>query len=83
MEWYLKVINSYFDFNGSPEEYWMFVLINSIISVLYSFGQYAWYSLVNWVWPYIYWVWLASVPGLAVAIRRLHDIGKSVGIIFL
>ena len=36
MEWYLKVINSYFDFNGRArrKEYWMFVLINSIISIV-------------------------------------------------
>ena len=47
-------------------------------SFLYSFGQYAWYSLVNWVWSYIIGYGLAVfVPGLAVAIRRLHDIGKS------
>ena len=36
MEWYLKVINSYFDFSGRSRrmEYWMFVFINSLISIL-------------------------------------------------
>ena len=34
-------------------------------SFLYSFGQYIGYGLA------------VFVPGLAVAIRRLHDIGKS------
>ena len=35
MEWYLKVINSYFDFNGRSRrmEYWMFVLVYVIILI--------------------------------------------------
>ena len=81
MEWYLKVINSYFDFNGRSRrmEYWMFVLINSIISVFCILLD----SMLGTVWsigygPIYIWYGLAVfVPGLAVAIRRLHDIGKS------
>ena len=81
MEWYLKVINSYFDFKGRSRrmEYWMFVLINSIISVFCILLD----SMLGTVWSigygpiYIGYGLAVFVPGLAVAIRRLHDIGKS------
>ena len=81
MEWYLKVINSYFDFNERSRrmEYWMFVLINSIISVFCILLD----SMLGTVWSigygpiYIGYGLAVFVPGLAVAIRRLHDIGKS------
>ena len=81
MEWYLKVINSYFDFNGRSRrmEYWMFVLINSIISVFCILLD----SMLGTVWSigygpiFIGYGLAVFVPGLAVAIRRLHDIGKS------
>ena len=81
MEWYLKVINSYFDFSGRSRrmEYWMFVLINSIISVFCILLD----SMLGTVWSigygpiYIGYGLAVFIPGLAVAIRRLHDIGKS------
>ena len=81
MEWYLKVINSYFDFSGRSRrmEYWMFILINSIISVFCILLD----SMLGTVWSigygpiYIGYGLAVFVPGLAVAIRRLHDIGKS------
>ena len=81
MEWYLKVINSYFDFSGRSRrmEYWMFILINSIISVFCILLD----SMLGTVWSigygpiYIGYGLAVFIPGLAVAIRRLHDIGKS------
>ena len=81
MEWYLKVINSYFDFNGRSRrmEYWMFILINSIISVFCFLLD----SILGTVWSigygpiYIGYGLAVFVPSLAVTIRRLHDIGKS------
>ena len=81
MEWYLKVINSYFDFSGRSRrmEYWMFVLINSVISVFCILLD----SMLGTVWSigygpiYIGYGLAVFIPGLAVAIRRLHDIGKS------
>ena len=87
MEWYLKVINSYFDFNGRSRrmEYWMFVLINSIISVFCILLD----SMLGTVWSigygpiYIGYGLAVFVPGLAVAIRRLHDIGKSLSLIHI
>ena len=85
MEWYLKVINSYFDFNGRSRrmEYWMFVLINSIISVFCILLD----SMLGSVWSigygpiYIGYGLAVFVPGLAVAIRRLHDGKKEIKIL--
>ena len=82
MEWYLKVMrDNYANFKGRArrKEYWMFVLINSIISVFCILLD----SMLGTVWSigygpiYIGYGLAVFVPGLAVAIRRLHDIGKS------
>ena len=76
MNWYLKVFRQYADFSGRARrtEYWMFTLFNIIIaSVLMAIdlglGTYgALYSIYGLV---------VLIPGLAVAVRRLHDVGKS------
>ena len=81
MEWYLKVINSYFDFSGRSRrmEYWIFVLINSLISLTCMLLD----NLVGSTWPigygpiYIGYGLAVLIPGIAVTIRRLHDTGKS------
>ncbi|MCH2479651.1 MAG: DUF805 domain-containing protein [Flavobacteriales bacterium] len=82
MEWYIKVIKSYSDFNGRArrKEYWMFTLWNFIFALLavlldYSFGIV--YPLVGYGPLYIAYALFVLVPGIAVAVRRLHDIGKS------
>ena len=82
MEWYIKVIKSYYDFNGRArrKEYWMFTLWNIIFALLavlldYSFGIV--YPLVGYGPLYIAYALFVLVPGIAVAVRRLHDIGKS------
>lgn len=82
MNWYLKVLNQYADFSGRAgrKEYWMFTLINAIIAIIamvidnvlgmadetIGYGPlYGLYTLAMFI------------PALAVAVRRLHDIGKS------
>lgn len=81
MEWYLKVINSYFDFNGRArrKEYWMFVLINSIISIVsfYLDNILGTTFAIGYGPIYIGYGLAVLIPSIAVAIRRLHDIGKS------
>ena len=71
-----SVFSQYAGFSGRARrsEYWYFVLFNFIVSfVLGLLGQAASiFSILSGI------VSLALlVPGLAVAIRRLHDIGKS------
>ena len=38
MSWYIKVLNQYFDFSGRArrKEFWMFILISAIISLIMS-----------------------------------------------
>lgn len=75
MNWYLKVLKDFKNFDGraSRQEYWMFVLFNVIISIVITFigGMIKFPFLGN-----IYSL-LVLVPSIAVAIRRMHDIGKS------
>lgn len=71
MEWYLKVVrDNYANFSGRArrKEYWMFVLFNLIISMVLGF-----------IHPMLQGVYFLAVliPGWAVAIRRMHDVGKS------
>ena len=75
MNWYLKCLNQYADFEGRArrKEYWMFVLFNALISIVvegigYVFGLDFLVSL---------YALAVFIPVLAVSIRRLHDIGKS------
>lgn len=77
MNWYLKVLKQYTDFNGRArrKEYWMFYLFSVIISVVLGvidgvlgmeeFGIGTIYSLAIFI------------PTLAAGVRRMHDLGKS------
>jgi len=78
MNWYLKVLKQYADFNGRSrrKEYWMFFLINFIISYTISFIAVFLdiYSLE--ILSTIYSL-AVLVPSIAVGVRRMHDVGKS------
>lgn len=82
MEWYLKCFKQYVDFSGRArrKEYWMFTLFNLIIAVVLGFidGILGWTSteIGLGVLGGIYSL-AVLLPGLAVGVRRLHDIGKS------
>lgn len=80
MNWYLKVIKNYAVFTGRArrKEYWMFFLFNMIISIcigiiegILSEGRTDVMFLGN-----IYSL-AVLLPSLAVAVRRMHDVGKS------
>ncbi|BBT19007.1 uncharacterized membrane protein YhaH (DUF805 family) [Pseudomonas sp. SLBN-26] len=77
MEWYLKCLKQYFDFNGRArrKEYWMFTLVNLVISIALTviFGV-----ISEKLLPLANLYSLAVLlPALGVTARRLHDIGKS------
>ncbi|MDR6554738.1 DUF805 domain-containing protein [Paenibacillus qinlingensis] len=76
MEWYFKVLSNYVGFQGRArrKEYWMFVLINIIISI--ALGIIEAIIGTNQVLSFIYSLAIL-LPSLAVAFRRLHDTGKS------
>lgn len=86
MNWYLKCLKQYADFNGRArrKEFWMFVLFNSIIawallsiSLVFDLVSEIGLSPLNSLYSLI-----VFVPTIAVSVRRLHDIGKS-GLYFL
>jgi uncharacterized membrane protein YhaH (DUF805 family) len=95
MKWYLNVLKKYVTFSGRArrKEFWMFVLFNIIFGIIASildnvFGL-AKMTTINGIATYnagvisiIYSV-AVLLPSLAVAVRRLHDIGKSGGWIFI
>lgn len=78
MEWYLKCIKQhYFDFNGRArrKEYWMFTLVNVVISIALSVIL----GLISENLALLANLYSLAVllPALGVTARRLHDIGKS------
>ncbi len=76
MEWYLKVLKNYAGFSGRArrQEYWMYFLINFIISIgLNLIGKFL---LDTEIIGQLYGL-AVLLPGLAVGVRRLHDVGKS------
>ncbi|RKX66503.1 DUF805 domain-containing protein [candidate division TA06 bacterium] len=82
MYWYLKVLRQYADFSGraSRREYWMFVLINTIILIILEFIDFKMGTLSNGIEVgFLSGIYSLAVfiPSLAVSIRRLHDVGKS------
>ena len=76
MEWYLKVVrDNYANFDGraSRQEYWMFFLFNMIFAiVIIGIDIILGLGFLNVIYSLV-----VMIPGMAVNIRRLHDIGKS------
>ena len=79
MNWYLKVLKEhYLDFNSRARrtEFWMFTLINILISSGLSLLDLAagttFFTLISSIYSL-----LVFIPSIAVSVRRLHDIGKS------
>ena len=78
MNYYLAVLKKYAEFNGRARrsEYWYFVLFNTLIAVgLSVFARAAGSMFLNYV--YILYSIAVFIPGLAVTIRRMHDVNKS------
>jgi len=82
MNWYLKVLKQYADFQGRArrKEYWMFVLFNLIFAFVAMYlDRIIGTTMVGLPYGVIYILYALAVliPSLAVGVRRLHDIGKS------
>ncbi len=75
MNYYISVLKQYAEFSGrtARKEYWMFVLINFVISVVIGVVGNA----INMEMLSTLYSLAVMIPGLAVSIRRLHDINKS------
>jgi len=79
MQWYLKVLRQYADFNGRARrtEFWMFVLFSVLISIVLAIVDYLIFGS-SWSGPLSLIYSLAVLlPSIAVTARRLHDTGRS------
>jgi len=75
-DWYLKCIKQHYaDFEGRARrtEYWMFTLVNIIIAVVVAIV----FGLIHLRFVSTLYSLAVLVPGIAVGVRRLHDIDKS------
>jgi uncharacterized membrane protein YhaH (DUF805 family) len=76
------VLKKYFNFSGraTRSEYWWFILFSTIVTIILSFfdGMFGVYD-VNAGIGLLSGIYSLAVviPSIAVATRRLHDIGKS------
>lgn len=83
IDWYKKVVfENYANFSGRARrsEYWWFILANFILSlIMIGLDMLVGTSLGDSPQGIIYFIYLILVfiPSLAVAVRRLHDTGKS------
>lgn len=78
IEWYLKVVrDNYANFSGRARraEYWYYTLATLIINLILTIVDYAIGSDIRLL-STIYGL-AVFLPGLAVAVRRLHDVNKS------
>lgn len=90
MKWYIKVLKEFGNFRGRARrsEYWFFVLFNLIFAIAAgvldnvlgtTFKMPSEYGEIPlpYGWLYLLYALVVLIPGLAVAVRRLHDVGKS------
>lgn len=84
MKWYLAALRNYAVFGGRAQrkEYWMFFLFNLIIAIAIGFvlrvigGALGIGTALSTPISFIYGL-AVLIPGAAVAVRRMHDIGRS------
>jgi serine/threonine protein kinase len=81
VEWYFDAWKNYFQFSGRSRRraYWMFVLFNIIAVILtnitdavFGLSGESGYGLVTTIYNLA-----VLIPGIALAVRRLHDTGRS------
>ena len=93
MNWYFMVLQHYADFGGRArrKELWFYALFNWLLSIVVVAVAALCYADINEpqsfaqiaVLVYFAWTVLTFLPGTAVAVRRLHDTGKSGGWLWL
>jgi uncharacterized membrane protein YhaH (DUF805 family) len=75
MDWYVDVLKKYAVFAGRArrKEYWVFTLVNLVISVLLAFVD----SILGTMAIGLIYALAVLLPSIAVTVRRLHDTGRS------
>jgi uncharacterized membrane protein YhaH (DUF805 family) len=82
MNWYLAVLKKYAEFSGRArrKEYWMFALFNVIFSIVLSLLDQLLGTVSKDIGLGVFsglYALAVLLPGLALSVRRLHDVGKS------
>lgn len=75
MEYYLLALKKYMVFKGRArrKEYWMFILINVLINIVLGIID----NSLGTAYLGLIYSLVVLLPGIAVTVRRLHDIDKS------
>ena len=84
MEWYIKVLKNYANFEGRArrKEYWMYILVNLgilIVSMNVGYLFMAFNTIVGMAFLVLVALYLLAIiiPTIAVSVRRLHDLNMS------
>ena len=81
MDWYLKVLKQYADFEGRArrKEYWMYALFNLLALLVAAILDNVLGLTRNGFIGPVYGLYALAtfIPGLAVGVRRLHDTDRS------
>jgi uncharacterized membrane protein YhaH (DUF805 family) len=90
MNYYLDALKNYAKFSGRSRRsaYWYFVLFNLIVSIVAAIIDNLLGTTIKLETPqglmalpygYVYFIYalFVVIPGLALSVRRLHDVGKS------
>lgn len=81
MSTYIEVLKKYAVFSGRAprKEYWMFVLINMIVSLLITLPAVGILMATQIDLTFLANIYSLAVlcPGIAVGVRRLHDTNRS------
>ncbi len=81
MRWYVEVLRQYAVFRGrsARTEYWMFIIINLVMTLLLDLFDSALLGDMVYASGPLTSIYMLAVllPNLAVAVRRLHDTGRS------
>ena len=75
MNYYIEAFKRFADFSGRSRRsaYWYYMLFN-VLALIVAVGID---SLIGYPIVYGLYALVSLVPGLAVAVRRLHDTGRS------
>jgi uncharacterized membrane protein YhaH (DUF805 family) len=82
MNYYLAALKKYAEFSGRArrKEYWFFALFNVIfILVAMLLDNILGLTIMDLPYGFFYFAYAVAmvIPGIAVFVRRMHDIGKS------
>jgi len=79
MSWYIRALRKYAVFNGRARraEYWMFVLINTMVFCAISLLEGLVTGSAKLGFASRAYQLAVALPFAAVYVRRLHDVGRS------